>query len=106
MENIRRTSTLIVPNEMSYLPAIQAFAGETARAAGFDKHDVQKILLALEEAAVNVIEHAYEEGEEASFEVIFEPLTTGLKIIVKDKGLPFDPDELAEYTTPTDIDDV
>ena len=106
MENLLRTSTLIVPNEISYLSAIQAFARETAQAAGFDKNDVEKILLALEEAATNVIEHAYEEGEQAFFEVIFEPLTTGLKIIVKDKGLPFHPDEIAEYTTPTDVDDV
>lgn len=106
MEKPLRRSTLIVPNEMSCLSAIQAFARETALAVGFDEGDTAKILLALEEAITNVIEHAYEEGEQAFFEVIFEPLTTGLKIIVKDKGLPFHPDEIAEYTTPIDIDDV
>lgn len=101
-----RTSTLIVPNEISYLSAIQAFARETARAVGFDKNDAEKILLALEEAVTNIIQHAYEEGEQASFEVLFEPLTTGLKITVKDKGLPFYPEKIAEYTTPTDVDHV
>lgn len=106
MENLLRRSTLIVPNAISCLSAIQAFARETAEAVGFNGIDSEKILLALEEAITNVIEHAYEEGEEAYFEVIFEPLTTGLKIIVKDKGLPFHPDEIAEYTAPTDIDDV
>ncbi len=101
-----RTSTLIVPNEISYLSAIQAFARETAGAVGFDKNDAEKILLALEEAVTNIIQHAYEEGEQASFEVLFEPLTTGLKITLKDKGLPFYPEKIAEYTTPTDVDHV
>ena len=54
---------------MSCLSAIQAFARETAPAVGFDEGDTAKILLALEEAITDVIEHAYEEGEQAFFEV-------------------------------------
>ncbi len=106
MENILRPSTLIVPNEMSYLLSIQAFTRETAIAVGFEKSDIEKILLALEEAVTNVIEYAYEKDEKATFDVLLEPLTTGLKIIVKDKGLPFYPDEIKAYTLPADIDHV
>ncbi len=106
MEKILRPLTLIVPNEMSYLLSIQAFARETAVAVGFEKSDIEKILLALEEAVTNVIEYAYEKDEMATFDVLLEPLTTGLKIIVKDKGLPFYPDEIKAYTLPADIDHV
>jgi len=101
-----RKSTLALPNETSCLPAVQAFAREIAQYIGFNKGDTEKILLALEEATTNVIEHAFEEGEETTFEVSFEPLSTGLKIIIKDKGLPFHPDEIAEYTDPSDIEHV
>lgn len=86
------TSELSISNDISYLPAVQAFAGEVARECGFAEEDGERILLALEEAVTNVIEHAFEHGEKATFKIIFEPTSTCLTIIVKDKGLPFAPD--------------
>jgi len=105
MENRFETSCLTVPNSISYIPAIQAYAEAVAGMAGFQQSEIQMIVLALEEAVVNVVEHAFEADEKASYQVIFEPLSSGLKIIVKDKGLPFAPSLVPEYTTPTDIDD-
>ncbi len=63
------------------------------------------ILLALEEAVVNVVKHSFEPDEIASYQLIFEPTASGIRIIVKDKGLPFAPDMVPEYTAPVDIDD-
>jgi serine/threonine-protein kinase RsbW len=62
------------------------------------------ILLAVEEAVVNVIEHAFEPAEKASFQIIIEPSTTGLKIIVKDKGLPYAPSLVPTYAVDSDLE--
>ncbi|RPI79884.1 MAG: GNAT family N-acetyltransferase [Desulfobacteraceae bacterium] len=105
MEKQLETSTLIVPNDLTYLAAIQAYTGEVAKAMGFQKVDIQMTLLALEEAVANVVEHAFEPDEKVTFQITLEPLTSGLKIIIKDKGLPFAPNLVPEYTAPTDLDD-
>jgi anti-sigma regulatory factor (Ser/Thr protein kinase) len=106
METHPETSCLTVPNNLSYLTAILAYAEGVAGIVGFRESETRLILLALEEAVANVIEHAFEPDEKASYQVIFEPLSSGLKIIVKDKGLPFAPGLVPGYTTPADIDDV
>ncbi len=99
-----RPSTLIVPNELSCLPAIQAYTQAMAKAVGFPADDTIRIVLAVEEAVVNVIEHAFDPGEEATFQVTFEPMSTGLRIIVREKGLPFAADEIPVYKPPASIE--
>ena len=103
---VTRSSTLIVPNDISYLPAIQAYAREIAENIGFQKMDVQMMLLALEEAIVNVVKHAFEPSEKATYQIIFEPISSGLRIIIKDKGLPYAPSLVPEYIAPTGLDDI
>ncbi len=99
-------STLIIPNDLTYLSAIQAYAGEVAKRTGFQQTDVQMILLALEEAVVNVVKHAFEHDEEATYQITFKPMQSGLEIIIKDKGLPYAPNLVPEYIAPTDLDSV
>ena len=106
MKSSDERSTITVPNDLGYLPAIQAYAGGIAGKLGFNEADTAKILLALEEAVVNVVEHAFEAGEKESYEIIFEPVTGGIRIIVKDKGIPFDPGMVPKYSTPVDVDQV
>ncbi|MDD5009528.1 MAG: GNAT family N-acetyltransferase [Syntrophorhabdaceae bacterium] len=103
---VTRSSTLIVPNDIAYLPAIQAYAREIAENIGFQKMDVQMMLLALEEAIVNVVKHAFEPSEKATYQIILEPVSSGLRIIIKDKGLPYAPSLVPEYITPTGLDDI
>ncbi|MBA4418443.1 MAG: hypothetical protein C0392_11140 [Syntrophus sp. (in: bacteria)] len=85
MEYIEK-SVLVVPNSIFYLPAIHAYAGKLASDIGFKKDVVEKILLALEEAVTNVVKHAFEPDEKASYQIIFEPMPSGIRIIIKDKG--------------------
>jgi serine/threonine-protein kinase RsbW len=85
---IHGRSILTITNEITYLPAVQAFAREFSKEIGFGHDDQEKILLALEEAVVNVVEHAFE-SDEQTFQIIFEPSAGGIKIIIKDKGLPY-----------------
>lgn len=98
-------SILTVTSEINYLPAIQAFAKECSKAIGFSDNDQEMILLALEEAVANVIGHALESAAQ-SFQIIFEPSAQGIRIIVKDKGLPYDPGLVPGYETPEDIEHI
>jgi len=106
IDMISGRSILTITNEIAYLHAIQSFARELANEIGFGKDDQDAILLALEEAVTNVIEHAFEPAERAAFQIIFEPSTAGIKIIIKDRGLPYDPGLVPGYTEPDDIGDM
>jgi len=89
---------LCIPNDISYLEIAQKWVGETAKKFGFTGDDIGKIDLAVEEAVANVVKHAYIDGEDAEFELICEKITRGIKIIVKEKGIPFDYETLPGYT--------
>ncbi len=88
---------ITIPNDMVYLDIVENFAAETAKKFGFEKTQIGQIELAVEESVANVIKHAFEPGELNTFDVICEQIPLGMKIIVKDKGLPFDPGQLAQY---------
>ena len=62
-----------------------------AEQQGFSKKDVNKILVAAEEALVNVISHAYPDGA-GNVEIKCEAGgAEGLVIEIMDWGIPFDP---------------
>jgi len=99
-------SVLSVPNEMAYLPAVQAFAGEVLKSVGFAEDDLERMLVAIEECVANVIKNAFEPDQKASFQVLFDPSATGLRVIVKDKGLPYDPNRVPDYPGQGGIEEV
>jgi len=82
---------LTIPNQVEYLPVVNNAVTAMASILGFDKNDVIKIELGIEEAIVNILNTAFLPGEKTTFDVILQPLNTGLKIILKEKGIPFDP---------------
>jgi anti-sigma regulatory factor (Ser/Thr protein kinase) len=77
--------------KFEYLDEIRDFVGDIARAGKFSDKDVYNIQLAADEAASNIIEHAYEGVSDGLLEV-----SCGLKdgvvtIILVDHGESFDP---------------
>ena len=88
---------LTIPNNLSYLDIALNFIRETAAKFGFSKTELGQIELAGEEAVTNVIKHAFEKGEHSTFDIICERIPLGIKVIIKDKGIPFDPSLLAQY---------
>lgn len=69
-----------------------------AKASGFDEADADAIVLATQEAASNVIEHAFLPEEDAAFDIVCEASPIRLKVIVRDKGLPFSPEAVKRYS--------
>ncbi len=102
---MRRPARLTLPNEMEALPPLQAFVAEAARSRGFAGKALGEIEVALEEAVTNVLDHAYEEGEEAAFDVTVESVPLGLALTVADRGIPYAPEAVAAYGAPRDIDE-
>jgi anti-sigma regulatory factor (Ser/Thr protein kinase) len=77
--------------KFEYLDEIREFVGEIARAGGFGPKDVYNIQLAADEAASNIIEHAYEGVSNGLLELSCGVKGNILTIILVDHGASFDP---------------
>ncbi|MCX5796690.1 MAG: ATP-binding protein [Elusimicrobia bacterium] len=88
---------LTIPNDLGYLDLVLAFVRKAAEKFGFQEPALGEIELAAEEAVANVIKHAFEAAEQADFDIIAERAPLGLRLIIKDRGLPFDPSLLKDY---------
>lgn len=93
----RQFLKLTLPNDLSYVSIAQLCAKELAKKIGFSGDDLYNIELAVEEAANNVIQHAFDADESSTFEIIYEQIPLGIKINIKEQGIPFDPSQLPEF---------
>ncbi|MEW6137360.1 MAG: GNAT family N-acetyltransferase [Thermodesulfobacteriota bacterium] len=89
-------SRLTLPNDRSYVDVAAAYVRAVAAKIGFEEEDIRSIDAATREAVSNVVEHAFEPWERAELEVSCERVPLGLKIVVRDKGIPFDPTTVPE----------
>ena len=78
------------PARFDHLDEIRDFVAREARTAGFSDKAVYSIQLAADEAASNIIEHAYAGKPEASFELTCECDNDRLIMIFYDRGISFD----------------
>ena len=92
---------LTIPSDLIYLPVVLNATREMAKIMGFEEEDIYKIEMGTEEAVTNVIENAFNETEDADFDIILERQPIGLNIIIKDKGAPFDPSLIHQYSKET-----
>lgn len=77
-----------VPASLESLSAIRAFIEEQAAAAGLDESTAFGLMLAMDEAAANVIEHG---GATEHLEVRFVVDGGEVRATLVDRGTPFDP---------------
>jgi serine/threonine-protein kinase RsbW len=97
---------LTIPGKLSYFPIARLFVQETAVMFGFEGNDLYKIVLAMEEAVTNVMKHAFVDDEQDTIDIICEQVPLGMKIVIREKGIPFDPEQLPEYKPAADLDSV
>lgn len=88
--------------ELKLLPIVLRAVRDVACRYGLDEASVRDLELATEEACHNVIEHAYEPGEEGYYKVKIHREPTCFRITVRDEGMPFNLQRLNE-DEPTDI---
>jgi len=84
-------SNTTFPAKLQYLDEVRDLVAEVARRGGFTERDIYSLQLASDEAATNIIEHAYEGIADASLEISCDIQGDSIVIIMRDEGKPFDP---------------
>ncbi|CAG0976423.1 serine/threonine-protein kinase RsbW [Anaerolineales bacterium] len=79
------------PARFEFLDEIREFVAEIAREGGFNEKEIYSLQLAADEAATNIIEHAYEGVSDADFDVTCEMDDDVFVIAMRDTGRPFNP---------------
>lgn len=74
---------LQVPAEPSRLQALRELTQAAASAAGFAPRDVEELVLAVNEACMNVIQHGYRGGA-GSLELSVAPMDDGIEFRIRD----------------------
>jgi anti-sigma regulatory factor (Ser/Thr protein kinase)/predicted GNAT family N-acyltransferase len=84
-------SKLTIPTDISYVGVVGAYVRQVAQNFGFDATARQAIVVGVDEAVSNIIREAFSPDERATLDISCERVSMGLKIVIKDKGLPFKP---------------
>ena len=87
----RPALVLTVPSETSFLGLIREVTRKMAETAGFDQGTADRLALAVDEAATNVIEHAYGGAADREVEIRVEDRGPEFQVEVVDSGNTVDP---------------
>jgi anti-sigma regulatory factor (Ser/Thr protein kinase)/GNAT superfamily N-acetyltransferase len=85
------STQLTVPSDLRFLGMVLGNARELASIAGLSKEEALDLELAVEEASVNIIEHAYPDGRPGNIFLQAEILQSELVLSIRDEGVPFEP---------------
>lgn len=83
-----------ISNETRNLAAVRKETSEFLDKTPFPRKEKDKIILAVDEAVANVVEHAYG-TQRGDIEIIFKMDTERLEITIRDNGKRFNPEEIA-----------
>lgn len=87
----RPALVLTVPSETSFLGLVREVTRKMAETAGFDLGTADQLALAVDEAATNVIEHAYRGAADREVEIRLEDRGPEFQVEVVDSGNTVDP---------------
>lgn len=91
--------------KFDFLDEIREFVAGIAREAGFTEKEVYSIQLATDEAASNIIEHAYQGVKNGQIEISCKFQNSSLTITLRDWGKLFDPSKVAQPNLKADLSD-
>lgn len=91
------TKSFEIPNRSEYLSSARTFVRETVQSSPLKEAWHNKVVLAIDEAVSNIIEHAYEdEKRDDKIEIAMTSHAECLEVLIIDHGTTFDPDSVAE----------
>ncbi|MBK8782014.1 MAG: ATP-binding protein [Anaerolineales bacterium] len=91
------------PARFEFLDEIRDLVAEVAREGGFSEKEIYSLQLAADEAASNIIEHAYAGISNASLDVTSEVDGDEIIITMRDNGKPFDPSKVKHPNLKADL---
>jgi serine/threonine-protein kinase RsbW len=77
-----------ITNETKNLSVIRQAVGEVLDRTPFSERDRNTIVLAIDEAVANVVEHAYGENR-GEIDIVFDLIPERLEIVIRDNGKKF-----------------
>lgn len=93
------------PARFEFLDEIREFVAEVAREGGFTEKEIYSLQLAADEAASNIIEHAYEGVSNADLDITCDMRGDTLTITMHDDGISFDPSKVKKPNLKADLSD-
>jgi anti-sigma regulatory factor (Ser/Thr protein kinase) len=96
---------LVVPNDTQYLAQVRQEVTKVVEQSAFTERDRKLIIVAVDEAVTNIMEHAYDndlEGE-LDIELILEYDNTRFEVVIRDSGKEFDPRRLEVVNVPEHV---
>ncbi len=97
--------TLTLKNDISEVSKLSSFQKALFEQMKLEQSLARQLRLAIEEAVVNVLSYAYDEGTEGDVEIRMMSDGHQLKVMIIDAGIPFDPTEQEKIDTSTAVED-
>ena len=88
---------LTLPGNLEYLEIALAYIAGCAKVFGFSKPETAQIQLAAEEAIAGLVTKSLNNDPKQTYTVICRRMPTRMEIVIRDKGMPFSPDEIPDY---------
>jgi anti-sigma regulatory factor (Ser/Thr protein kinase) len=82
---------MTIPSRTEFLSVVREVTRRFGELSGFDRGQAEQLALAVDEAATNVIEHAYAGSGEGAIEVRYDDAGEDLRIEIVDEGKGVDP---------------
>jgi serine/threonine-protein kinase RsbW len=82
--------SLQVAADVAQLATIRAFVEQQSRALGIDAYDIYDLILAVNEAATNIVAHGYR-GQPGTIELELRQRDNAIEITLRDQAPLFDP---------------
>jgi anti-sigma regulatory factor (Ser/Thr protein kinase) len=83
---------LVAANDTRNLVKIREVVKDAATQAPFEEREIARIVLAVDEAISNIMEHAYEEpGAEGDIRIVIDVDAARFEVVIVDSGREFDP---------------
>lgn len=95
--------TMTFPATFEFLDEIRSFVADVARQGGFSEKEIYSLQLAADEAASNIVEHAYDGIKNGEIRVGCDMRGDDIIITMHDDGKPFDPSKVKAPNIKADL---
>jgi serine/threonine-protein kinase RsbW len=96
-------ATRTFPASFQFLDEIRDFIAEVARKGGFSEKEIYSLQLAADEAASNIVEHAYAGTQGGEIRITCDTRGREIIITMHDDGTPFDPSNVKAPNLKADL---
>lgn len=87
---------ICVTSDTKVLSTVRDFISRMIERSALPPEDENKVILAVDEAVTNIIEHGYENVSNGSIEIEVELDPAAFRVIVRDSGKRFNPEHISE----------